>query len=48
MVWSHAVGPGGLVTGLEFDPEFAKIAEDAFAANGVNNVEIMVGPAAES
>ena len=47
MVWSHAVGPDGTVTGLEFDPGFAKHAGDALAANGVKNVEIIVGPAAE-
>jgi predicted O-methyltransferase YrrM len=47
MVWSHAVGPEGTVTGLEFDPSFAKQASEALAANGAKNVEIIVGPAAE-
>ncbi|KAH8699628.1 S-adenosyl-L-methionine-dependent methyltransferase [Ilyonectria robusta] len=48
MVWSHAVGPEGRVTGLEFEPKYAKIANDAFAANRIMNVEIVVGPAAET
>lgn len=48
MVWSHAVGPEGRVTGLEFEPKYAKIANDAFAANRIMNVEIIVGPAAET
>ncbi|KAK5987228.1 putative caffeoyl-CoA O-methyltransferase 1-like protein [Cladobotryum mycophilum] len=48
MVWSHAVGPDGHVTGLEFVPEFAKLSEEAFAKHGINNVEILVGPAAET
>ncbi|KPM36302.1 hypothetical protein AK830_g10270 [Neonectria ditissima] len=48
MVWSHAVGPEGRVTGLEFEPDYAKLANDAFVANGVNNVDIVVGPAAET
>lgn len=48
MVWSNAVGPDGVVTGLEFDPEFAKLAGDALSAAGATNVEIIVGPAAES
>lgn len=48
MVWSHAVGPDGKVTGLEFSPEYAKKAEEAFEANGVKNVEIIVGDALSS
>lgn len=48
MVWSHAVGPEGRVTGLEFESKYAKIANDAFAANRIMNVEIVVGPAAET
>ncbi|KFA47126.1 hypothetical protein S40293_08713 [Stachybotrys chartarum IBT 40293] len=48
MVWSHAVGPDGLVTGLEYSPEYAAHAEKALAANGINNVELIVGPAAET
>ncbi|UNI20549.1 hypothetical protein JDV02_006627 [Purpureocillium takamizusanense] len=48
MVWSQAVGPDGFVTGLEFDPELAKIATDALAARDINNVNIIVGNAAET
>ncbi|KAF4455525.1 caffeoyl-coa o-methyltransferase [Fusarium albosuccineum] len=48
MVWAHAVGPDGLVTGLEYEPEYAKLSNEAFAANGIQNVDIIVGPAAES
>ncbi|OAQ82954.1 O-methyltransferase, family 3 [Purpureocillium lilacinum] len=48
MVWSHAVGPDGTVTGLEFDPELAKIAGDALAAHDITNVNIVVGNAAET
>lgn len=48
MVWSHAVGPEGRVTGLEFEPDYAKLANDAFAANGIENIDIIIGPAAET
>ncbi|CCT68514.1 related to caffeoyl-coa o-methyltransferase [Fusarium fujikuroi IMI 58289] len=48
LVWADAVGPSGLVTGLEFEPEYAELSKKAFAANGVDNVEIIVGPASES
>jgi predicted O-methyltransferase YrrM len=48
LVWSHAVGPEGLVTGLEFDAGFAKTAKAALADQGADNVEIIVGPAAET
>jgi predicted O-methyltransferase YrrM len=48
LVWADAVGPSGLVTGLEFEPEYAELSKKAFAANGVDNVEILVGPASES
>ncbi|KAM4062462.1 o-methyltransferase [Hirsutella rhossiliensis] len=48
MVWSHAVGPDGLVTGLEISPEFAREAGEAFAANGINNIETIVGDASET
>lgn len=47
MVWAHAVGEGGKVTGLEFNPEYAKDAEKAFEKNGVKNVEVIVGDALE-
>ncbi|KAF3481084.1 O-methyltransferase MdmC [Arthroderma uncinatum] len=45
LVWSHAVGPEGRVTGLEFDPSFANLAEEAFKKYGVKNVEVIVGDA---
>lgn len=48
MIWSFAVGSEGKVTGLEFDPEYAKLAEEAFAANGVKNCEVIVGDALET
>ena len=48
LVWSHAVGPSGKVTGLEFSPEYAKEAEKTFKDNGVNNAEVIVGDALES
>ncbi|KAF5018184.1 hypothetical protein F66182_9841 [Fusarium sp. NRRL 66182] len=48
LVWADAVGPDGLVTGLEYEPEYAELSKKAFAANGINNVEIVVGPASES
>jgi predicted O-methyltransferase YrrM len=48
LVWSHAVGPQGHVTGLEFEPSFAQIAEEAFAANGVQNTELVGGDALET
>lgn len=48
MVWAHAVGQDGKVTGLEFNPEYAKDAEKAFEANGVKNVEVIVGDALET
>jgi predicted RNA methylase len=33
---------------LEYEPEYAKLSNEGFAANGVNNVEIVVGPASET
>ena len=48
MVWSHAVGPEGKVTGLEFSDEYAKTAREAFESKGVKNVEIIVGDALET
>ncbi|PNH61244.1 hypothetical protein VD0002_g6533 [Verticillium dahliae] len=45
LVWSHAVGPEGHVTGLEFNQAYADQAVAAFAANGVTNVDLGVGDA---
>lgn len=47
-VFSHAVGPDGLVTGLEINPEYAKTATEALAERGVTNVEILLGSADET
>ncbi|GAB0134975.1 hypothetical protein EsDP_00003327 [Epichloe bromicola] len=48
MLWAHATGPDGQVTGLEHDPELAGIARSALAKEGVHNVDIIVGDAAET
>ncbi|KAF6843439.1 O-methyltransferase [Colletotrichum musicola] len=48
MVWSHAVGSDGTVTGLEFDAGYAKQAEEAWAANGIKNASVIVGDALET
>lgn len=48
MVWSHAVGPSGTVTGLEFNADYAKQAEEAWAANGITNASVIVGDALET
>ncbi|PTB65032.1 S-adenosyl-L-methionine-dependent methyltransferase [Trichoderma citrinoviride] len=45
LVWAHAVGQEGKVTGLEFSEDYAKIARDAFEKHGAKNVEIIVGDA---
>ncbi|KAK2591031.1 hypothetical protein QQS21_011287 [Conoideocrella luteorostrata] len=48
MLWAHAVGPDGLVTGLEYSAELADIANKAIAKEGIKNVDIIVGDAAET
>ncbi|KAL7623355.1 hypothetical protein AAE478_007036 [Parahypoxylon ruwenzoriense] len=48
MVWSYAVGPEGKVTGLEFDPEYAVMAQKAWKDHGFQNIEVHVGDAAET
>lgn len=48
MGWAEAVGPEGHVTGLEFSAEYAEIARESFAKNGVKNIEVVVGDAHES
>lgn len=45
LVWAHAVGPDGHVTGLEFSKEYAELAEQVLAQNGVKNADIQVGDA---
>lgn len=48
MVWSNAVGPGGLVTGLELSAKFAEYAQLGFAEVGVKNAQVIVGDALKS
>lgn len=48
MAWSSAVGPDGHVTALEYSPEYAKLAEEAWAKDDIKNCEVMIGDAAES
>ncbi|KUJ09255.1 O-methyltransferase-like protein [Mollisia scopiformis] len=48
MGWSEAVSTNGHVTALEFSPEYAQIAEEAFAKNSITNIEVIVGDARES
>jgi predicted O-methyltransferase YrrM len=48
MTWSSAVGPDGHVTALEFEPAYAKLAEEAWAANNIRNCHVIVGDAAQS
>ncbi|RFU78190.1 o-methyltransferase family 3 [Trichoderma arundinaceum] len=48
MVWAHAIGADGKVTGLEFSEEYAKLANAAFEKHGVKNVEIVVGDALQT
>ncbi|OTB09241.1 hypothetical protein M426DRAFT_135006 [Hypoxylon sp. CI-4A] len=49
MVWSHAVGPNGKVTGLEYEKDYAEEAKKAWKEHGYsNNIEVHVGPAAET
>lgn len=48
LAWAHAVGPDGVVTGLEFNPEYAQKAREAFKRFGVENVDIIEGDAVEA
>lgn len=48
MAWAEAVGPDGQVTALEYSPEWAKLAEEAWAKDNIMNCEIIVGDAADS
>ncbi|KAK7946805.1 O-methyltransferase family protein [Apiospora aurea] len=45
MVWSYAVGTGGQVTGLEFDPEYAAQARSVFTEYGLGNIRVVTGDA---
>ncbi|KAI0099529.1 S-adenosyl-L-methionine-dependent methyltransferase [Daldinia grandis] len=48
MIWSHAVGPQGKVTGLEYNEEYAKLAQEAWKDQGYENIDVHVGPAAQT
>ncbi|KGO64137.1 O-methyltransferase, family 3 [Penicillium italicum] len=48
LAWSHAVGPDGKVTGLEFDPHFSAMAEKSFSDHGVENAEVILATLAPS
>jgi len=48
LAWANAVGPEGHVTTLEFNPDYAKVAEETFAKNAVKNIDVIVGDAKES
>jgi predicted O-methyltransferase YrrM len=48
MAWASAVGPDGHVTALEYSPEWAKLAEEAWAKDDIKNCEVIIGDAAES
>lgn len=48
LVWSHAVGPEGKVTTLEFSDEYAAAARANLANAGANNVEVLLGDALET
>ncbi|KAK2592551.1 hypothetical protein QQS21_009766, partial [Conoideocrella luteorostrata] len=45
LVWAHAVGDNGIVTGLESSEEYVKMSNDAFEKLGVENVKIVRGDA---
>lgn len=48
MGWAEAVGPNGHVTTLEFEPKYAKVAQETWDKNGIKNIELIVGPAQDS
>lgn len=48
MVWAHAIGPDGKVTGLEYEQEYATSAQKAWKEHGYNNIEVHVGDAKET
>lgn len=45
MIWAHAVGAKGQVTGLEFDPVYAKVASSVFVEHGMGNIRVVTGDA---
>ncbi|RFU25961.1 hypothetical protein B7463_g10370, partial [Scytalidium lignicola] len=46
--WSYAVGPDGHVTSLEYEPEYAKLAQENWANAGIKNCEVIVGAAKDT
>lgn len=48
LVWAHAVGNDGKVTGLEASREYVNMSRDGFARLGVKNVDIVEGDAVET
>ncbi|UNI17188.1 hypothetical protein JDV02_003561 [Purpureocillium takamizusanense] len=49
LVWAHAVGPAGRVTGLESSREYVDMARRAFERHGVGDVvEVIEGDALET
>ncbi|KAI1773488.1 S-adenosyl-L-methionine-dependent methyltransferase [Hypoxylon cercidicola] len=48
MIWAHAIGPDGKVTGLEYEEKYAALAQKAWKENGYNNIEVHVGDAKET
>ncbi|KAJ6439875.1 O-methyltransferase family 3 [Purpureocillium lavendulum] len=48
LVWAHAVGNDGSVTGLESSQEYIDMSRQAFERHGVNNVEVVGGDALET
>ena len=48
LVWAHAVGQEGKVTGLEFSEEYSQMAREVFERNGVKNAEVVYGDALQT
>lgn len=48
LVWAHAVGNDGIVTGLESSKEYVTMSRDAFERLRVENVDIVEGDAIET
>lgn len=47
-VMARAIGPDGKVVSLEFSELHAQVARENFAALGLKNIEVLVGPATET
>lgn len=48
LVWAHAVGEDGKVTGLESSAEYTAMADEAIEKMGVKNIEVIQGDALET